>query len=81
MANYASSNEKTVHHGNPAIDIVDMLRSTDMGFTGEHRKMNVAYSRARYFTIAVANYKSVNEKLARRGTPAICILVAHHQHA
>ncbi|KAK7973643.1 universal stress protein family domain protein [Apiospora arundinis] len=74
MANYASYNEKMAHHGNPPIDIVDMLRSADIGFTGEHRRMNVAYSRARFFTITVASYNSVNEKLAPRGNPAIYIL-------
>ncbi|KAK8005719.1 hypothetical protein PG990_011756 [Apiospora arundinis] len=78
MANYASYNEKMAHHGNPAIDVVDMLRSADIGFTGEHRRMNVAYSRARFFTITVASYNSVNEKLAPRGNPAIYILVAQY---
>ncbi|KAK7973490.1 hypothetical protein PG996_007715 [Apiospora saccharicola] len=62
------------------IVIVDMVRTLAVGFTGDHRRVNVAYSRARFFTITVANYESVSTR-RNRVHPAAEILVKQHKWA
>ncbi|KAK8040954.1 MFS monocarboxylate transporter [Apiospora phragmitis] len=49
------------------IFIVDQVRSTGLGFTGEHARMNVAYSRARKLTITVHNFKAMSGKGKDKG--------------
>ncbi|KAK8042736.1 hypothetical protein PG994_013219 [Apiospora phragmitis] len=63
------------------IVIIDHFRSSRLGFTGEHRRVNVAYSRARFINISVLSSKTVSRKDYKTGDSGKDIILRQHNYA
>ncbi|KAK8010541.1 hypothetical protein PG990_009506 [Apiospora arundinis] len=63
------------------IVIVDHVRSSKLGFTGEHQRVNVAYSRARFLNISVLNSKAISIKDYKIGDSGKDIIIRQRKYA